>query len=141
MVIPRAAKAVLITLFPFWEIASISFFLYWKKTPLHLSLKKCGNQEDLLLYHCQDLKDFNTTNTFRFVMNRYYVKRVRIRSYSGPYFPALGLNTERYPISLRIQSECGKIQTRMTSNTDTFHVVRIFERSWRNVLTSRTRTW
>ena len=25
-----------------------------------------------------------------------------------PHFPAFGLNTERYEISLRIQSECGK---------------------------------
>ena len=31
---------------------------------------------------------------------------------SGPYFPAFGLNTERYEVSLRIQSECGKIRTR-----------------------------
>ena len=31
---------------------------------------------------------------------------------SGPYFPAVGLNTERYFVSLHIQSECGKIQTR-----------------------------
>ena len=30
----------------------------------------------------------------------------------GPYFAALGLNTERYFVSLRIQSECEKIQTR-----------------------------
>ena len=35
-------------------------------------------------------------------------KIVRIRSYSGPYFPAFGLNTERYTVSLRIQSEWGK---------------------------------
>ena len=33
------------------------------------------------------------------------VKSVRIRSFSGPYFPAFGLNTERYSVSLRIQSE------------------------------------
>ena len=26
------------------------------------------------------------------------VKIVRIRSFSGPYFPALGLNTERYSV-------------------------------------------
>ena len=32
--------------------------------------------------------------------------------FSGPYFPAFGLNTERYGVSLRIQSECGKIRTR-----------------------------
>ena len=34
---------------------------------------------------------------------------------SGPYFPAFGLNTERYFVSLRIQSECGKIRTRNNS--------------------------
>ena len=32
--------------------------------------------------------------------------------FSGPYFPAFGLNTERYKVSLPIQSECGKIPTR-----------------------------
>ena len=51
------------------------------------------------------------------------VKRVSIRSYSGPNFPAFGLNTERYGVSLRIQSECGKIRTRITPNTDTFYSV------------------
>ena len=48
------------------------------------------------------------------------VESVGIRSYSGPYFPAFGLNTERYGVSLRIQSECEKIRTRITPNTDTF---------------------
>ena len=28
--------------------------------------------------------------------------------FSGPYFPVFGLNKERYSVSLRIQSECGK---------------------------------
>ena len=51
------------------------------------------------------------------------VKRFRIRSYSGQYFPAFGLNTEKYGVSLHIQSKCGKIQTRITPNTDTFHAV------------------
>ena len=32
----------------------------------------------------------------------HYVKSVRIRSYSDPHFPAFGLNTERYYVSLRI---------------------------------------
>ena len=35
--------------------------------------------------------------------------------FSGPYFPAFGLNTERYSVSLRIQSKCGKIRTRKNS--------------------------
>ena len=53
----------------------------------------------------------------------HYVKSVHIRSFSGPYFLAFGLNTERYSVSLRIQSGCGKIRTGKTPNTDTFHAV------------------
>ena len=34
---------------------------------------------------------------------------------SGPFFPAFGLNTERYFVSLRIQSECEKMRTRNNS--------------------------
>ena len=44
------------------------------------------------------------------------VKSTRIRNFSGPYFP-----TETYSVSLRIHSECGKIRTRKTPNTDTFY--------------------
>ena len=43
------------------------------------------------------------------------VKSVQQRSFSGPYFPAFGLNRERYGVSLCIQSECGKIRTRKNS--------------------------
>ena len=57
------------------------------------------------------------------------VKSVRIRSYSGPHFPAFGLNTERYGVSLRIQSECGKMRTRITPNTDTVYAVCILRLS------------
>ena len=45
------------------------------------------------------------------------------RVFSGTYFPAFGLNTERYGVSLRIQSKCGKIQTRIIRNTNTFPAV------------------
>ena len=37
---------------------------------------------------------------FNFILH--CVKSVCIRSYSGPYFPAFRLNTERYSVSLRI---------------------------------------
>ena len=40
------------------------------------------------------------------------VKSVRIRSFSGPYFSAFIQTTERYEVSLRIQSKCGKIRTK-----------------------------
>ena len=49
--------------------------------------------------------------------NDHCVKSVRIRSFSGPYFPVFGLNTQL------IRSKCGKMQTRKTPNTDTFHAV------------------
>ena len=41
-------------------------------------------------------------------------------SYSGSYFPAFGLNTERYCVSLRIQSEWWKIWTWITPNLEFF---------------------
>ena len=40
-----------------------------------------------------------------------------------PYFAAFELNTERYSVSLCIQFEFGKIRTRKTQNTDTFHAL------------------
>ena len=51
---------------------------------------------------------------------------VRIRSYSGPYFPSFGMNTKKYSVSLRIQSNCRKIRTRITPNTDTFYEVSFY---------------
>ena len=38
------------------------------------------------------------------------------------------MNTEIYPINLRIQSECGEIRTRKTPNTDAFYAVTIYVR-------------
>ena len=37
-------------------------------------------------------------------------ENVQIRSFSGSYFPIFGVNTERYSVSLRIQSKCWKIR-------------------------------
>ena len=60
-----------------------------------------------------------------FLLSKYmnalhWVKSVRIRSYSGPYFPVFRLNTE---VSLCIQSEWEKIRTRVTPITDSFYAV------------------
>ena len=51
------------------------------------------------------------------------VKSVPIWSYSGPHYPTFRRNTKRYGISLLIQSECGKMRTKITSNTNNFHAV------------------
>ena len=45
----------------------------------------------------------------------HYVKSVHIRTSSGPHFPTFG-----HSLSLRIQSECREIRTRITPNMDTY---------------------
>ena len=60
------------------------------------------------------------------VQNNKRIAQLEQCSYSEffwPFFPAFGLNMEKYSVSLLIQSECGKIRTRKTPNTDTFHAV------------------
>ena len=58
-----------------------------------------------------------------FLTPQYCVKSVRIRSFFGSYFRTFGLNMERYSVSFHIQYKQGKIQTKKTSNTDTFQTV------------------
>ena len=41
-------------------------------------------------------------NAFHYQYVCHRVKSVCIQSYSGPYFPVLGQNTERYSVCLRI---------------------------------------
>ena len=55
------------------------------------------------------------------------VRSARIRSFSGGYFPAFGLNTERHGVSLHIQFKCGKIWNRKTPNTNTFYAVDVLK--------------
>ena len=61
--------------------------------------------------------------TFSHFHTLHFMKSVRIQSFSGPYFPAFGLNTEWYSVSLRIRCKYGEIRSRKTPNTDTFHAV------------------
>ena len=45
-------------------------------------------------------------------------------------FPHSERNKVRYGVSLRIQSKCGKMQTRITPNMDTFYAVSPYLNSW-----------
>ena len=91
----------------------------------------------------------NLTSTFLKMQLKHYtctdcVKSVLIRNYSAPYFSAFRLNTEGYSVSLRIQSECGKIRTRITLNTNTFYLVTVTIRFYKHeTLTQKymTITW
>ena len=83
-----------------------------------LFLLFCSHANLILVFKSTEPKAQNFVQLFL-----HCVKNVRIRSYSGTYFPTFGLNMERYEVSLRIQSECGKIRNRITANTDTFYAV------------------
>ena len=85
-----------------WEAFYLWFLLYIEIWFLRKSISTVVKAIDITIYY-------------------HYVKRVRIRSYSALHFPAFGLNTERY--SLHIQSKCGDMRTRITSNTDTLYEV------------------
>ena len=45
--------------------------------------------------------------------------------FSGPYFAAVGINTERCRVSFLFQFKCGKIRTRKTPYLDTFHAAHL----------------
>ena len=55
------------------------------------------------------------------------MKGVQIRSFFWSVFSAFGLNTERYGVSLRIQSNTGKYEPEKTPDLDTFHAVSIIQ--------------
>ena len=53
---------------------------------------------------------------------------------SGPYFPAFGLNMERYEVSLGMQSKCGEIRTRNHSKFGHFSRSAVVEISFDKVV-------
>ena len=73
---------------------------------------------------CGKGSTYTKLTTAKPIPKAYHCKRgVRIRSYSGLYSPVFRLNTEQYGVSVCIQSEIGKMRTRITPNTDIFHAV------------------
>ena len=67
---------------------------------------------------------------FNLVVDKHCVNSARIWSFSGPCFPAIKLNTERYSVFSDIQPEYEKIRSRKSPNTDTFDAV-LIARIWR----------
>ena len=80
------------------------------------------------LLHLDKGKTYGNLMKYRISARKlfFFLKVVRIRSYSDPHFSAFGLNKERYGVTHRIQSERGKIRTRITPNGDTFYAVKIY---------------
>ena len=63
------------------------------------------------------------TKARSFHLWQHWVKNVQMQSFSGPCFPAFGLNTDIYSVNLRIQSKYGKIRTRKILYLDNFYAV------------------
>ena len=99
------------------EIRDSTSYQQYRKSLL--SFVKPSGRPYFSVYHPVGIKLLVRLST-----TRHWVKSVRIWSYSGPHFAAFGLNAERYSVSLCIQSECGKIRTRITLNTEAFYAVR-----------------
>ena len=62
---------------------------------LHCKNRKVPEEAEIDLVSMLSLVD----STREYTEHTHSVKSVRIRSYSGSYFPAFGLNTERYSVS------------------------------------------
>ena len=111
----------------------MSLQLYYKGTPTQVfSCGYCKNFQNSFF-----LQNISSSCFFIVKYNQakgHCVKSVRIRSFSGPYFPAFGLstglNTER--VSLRTQSECRKLRTRKTLNAETFQAVNLSQNNYNN---------
>ena len=88
-----------------------------------------GREENNIscIVHC--VKNFQIRSFFWFLFSRILPKYGKIRTawklskygvFSGPYFRPFGLDTERYEVSLRMQSECAKIRIRKNSEFGQF---------------------
>ena len=87
---------------------------------------KCSRSWDMPQISVQFLSEWRKADwklskmTLKFILKvlikNARVESVRIWSYSGPHFPAFGLNKEE---------ECGKMQTRITPNMNTFQAVKV----------------
>ena len=97
-----------------WDYVFPHIFLYYNKFCNFSTFYLCWWQIIVPNSFCFEI--FYSLFLFYIISPLHCVKRVRIRSYSVSHFPAFGLNTERY-------SKYRKMQTRITTNTNTFYAV------------------
>ena len=91
-----------------WKFEKIFVLLWTASATLSIMVSKFFSSGCV----CLNLVSWNCF--FSWIHSEYCMKSWE---FFWSYFPAFGLNTERYTVSLRIQSECGKLQTRKTVRT------------------------
>ena len=89
---------------------------------MKMKMKNSSNRYDVIRpkpryghKYANDIKSVSVRWCLCILSNTLREKCPNMEFFSGPYFPAFGLNTDRYRVSLRIQSEYGKIRTRKSS--------------------------
>ena len=107
-----------------WFLLASAIVQYQRKIKL-LNLKKIKPCQRFEIEVFAKIVDVGKLNNYfhmethlRYLAGFHCVKSVRIRSNSGPYFPAFGLNTERYCVKIRENtdlknSECGNFSRRV----------------------------
>ena len=85
------------------KICFTKFLMIQNNTTFYISIPTVKHDNNVLPYlkHCP--------------------KSIRVRSFSGPYFPAFGF----YSVNPCILPKCHKIRTRKTSNIDTVHTAKL----------------
>ena len=98
-----------------WKLVwiwSLSWEVFYQTT-LWMKANVMSNSKWHFPSFCKFLSD--VTKTVFWESKKHCVKSVQIWSFTCPYFPVLGLNTEIYGINLRIQLRYWKIRTRKNS--------------------------
>ena len=125
-------KLFVITLKTFWvgnstNIKTITFSI-WVFFPHHIQESQSSTKRGGKDNSRSSLTFTRFTNTpskvsvFGVIVVRIFPNLDWIRR-DTKYFPKFGLHTERYGVSLGIQSKYGKIRTRITPNTAHFHAM------------------
>ena len=89
-----------------WSVLALTLAHYSRSVTLYNTVTNITVTKDL-----QKTAKINVT--LRYLFTAWKVSKYG--AFSSPCFPAFGLNRERYSVSLRIQSEWGKIRTRTNS--------------------------
>ena len=85
----------------------------------------------------EDQRLVDLVKTFKRCVKQYNcMKSVRFRSFSSPYFPAFGLNTERYSVSLysvrmRENMDQKNSKYRYVSHRDIYSRIMLFHQLWK----------
>ena len=87
---------------------------------LHKQIHKANYEEGSVINPRFELRTYKYSESIQYTPRE---KCLYLEFFWSLFSPAFGLNKGSYVVSLRIQSGWGKIRTRKTRNTDSFHAL------------------